>query len=724
MKKILILTAAASMMLAVGCSDDNFFGGEGQGRVIINPTVNTDMAVVSRSTEAELEAQYAESTMIWISSSKGLIRRYNSLSELPAEPLVLNAGSYVAEGWCGDSVPASFTDRWFKAYVPFTVTDGGTTTVPLALKIANVAVSVQYDDAVAEVLRDCKMTVGHTGGSLEFAGETESNRGYFMMPSTATGLNYKLEATQMQGTPFELTGVVEDVKPATEYVLHVKYNADETELGGAYFTISVDEQEIVVEKEVELIVAPRFTGYGFDIAKPINCESGAVGRRTVYVTSAARITSLEIMSDQLTAMIGGPDVQLFGMTEAVRQNLANAGINYVDGYYNEAESNTLLQINFESTYTDALENGEYTFEMKATDEGGRVSTATLVFNISDAPVAAVQLPAGDLNTYTNRATVSATMLKEGAAEVGIRYRKSGISSWNAVAAEGTYAVGETYSVTLTGLEAGTEYEYAAYADEYTSPALTFTTDAAAQLPNAGFEDWDTSSKTYLVYAPGQSMFWDSGNHGATTMGSSITTPDGDLKHSGNYSAKLYSKFVGIMGIGKFAAGNMFAGKYLATDKTDGILGWGRPFTGRPTAVKVYAKYTPGTVQSNAAVSGYFSTGDTDQGIIYMALTDDTRDSYAYSGTTYSWPVVVRTASGDRRLFDRNEDRVIAYGEHLFETATAGDGLIEITIPIEYYRTDVRPSNIIFVASASRYGDYFCGGEGSTLWIDDIELIYE
>ena len=31
-------------------------------------------------------------------------------------------------------------------------------------------------------------------------------------------------------------------------------------------------------------------------------------------------------------------------------------------------------------------------------------------------------------------------------------------------------------------------------------------------------------------------------------------------------------------------------------------------------------------------------------------------------------------------------------------------MIEFEIPIEYYKTDIKPSNIIVVASASRYGD--------------------
>lgn len=67
--------------------------------------------------------------------------------------------------------------------------------------------------------------------------------------------------------------------------------------------------------------------------------------------------------------------------------------------------------------------------------------------------------------------------------------------------------------------------------------------------------------------------------------------------------------------------------------------------------------------------------------------------------------------------------MIAYGEKVFTEATEGSGLIQIEIPINYKRTGVTPSNIIVVASASRYGDYFQGGSGSVMYIDDIELTY-
>lgn len=57
-------------------------------------------------------------------------------------------------------------------------------------------------------------------------------------------------------------------------------------------------------------------------------------------------------------------------------------------------------------------------------------------------------------------------------------------------------------------------------------------------------------------------------------------------------------------------------------------------------------------------------------------------------------------------------------------ATEGDGMIEFRIPIEYRSTDTKPTSIILVASSSKYGDYFTGGIGSTMWLDDLELVYE
>ena len=76
----------------------------------------------------------------------------------------------------------------------------------------------------------------------------------------------------------------------------------------------------------------------------------------------------------------------------------------------------------------------------------------------------------------------------------------------------------------------------------------------------------------------------------------------------------------------------------------------------------------------------------------------------------------------RELFSKTDANVIAYGEKVLTDATSGDAMVQITIPIEYYRTDLKASNIVLTAAASRYGDFFTGGS-SVLYIDDIQLVY-
>lgn len=717
----LTLACMAAATLAISCSEQTIMG-HGEGSVALSTTINTDMRVVSRAEAAD----YAESTILWLSNDKGVIYAYNGVNEIPTSPLPLVSGRYSAEAWAGDSVPASWDKKWFHAIVPFDVTDGNTTRVEVPLKIANVGVRVEYEEAVASVLSDCSMTVSSANGELVFAGETAHGvTGYFMLPRAERTLHYVLTGTQLDGSQFKAEADIENALGGTEYVLNVKYKAGSTDIGGAYFVIELDQNEFEVNTSVEVMAPPTISGYGFDITAALNCEKGAVGRRSIYIASATSISHVEIVSDQFASIISGNDVDLKEMTDEVRTALENAGINFRES--NPEGEQTLFQLNFEESYTDALELGEYRFAIKATDRGGRVGVANFVIKISDAPVVAQPVDADDLSNTTSAVTVKGTVVKEGVSTVGFNYRKAGTAAWSSaegVVASRSLAIGTEFSARLTGLEAGTNYEFVVTADDFVSgEVMTFTTEAAPQVPNAGFEGWSANGKLQLLYGNGEQMFWDSGNHGATKFGESITTPESTMKHSGNYSAKLYSTFKGIGSVGAFAAGNAFTGQYLATDNTDGILGWGRPFTGRPSAMKVWIHYTPRTVEKRAANYG-LNEGDMDLGIAYCALLDDYKQSYTFKGTTYSWPVIVRTKKTDRNLFEKDSEHVIAYGELEFTEATQGDQLVQVTIPLDYRRTDVRPSNILIVFSASKFGDYFTGGEGSTMYVDDIELVYE
>lgn len=724
MKKYLYLAPAllaASSLMLTGCSDDDSAFADGQGSVTIKATLSGDVKVESRTDADELRALYGESLTLWLTKpGQGPVRQYQGLDNLPTDPVTIPSGSYVAEAWAGDSVSASFDSKYFKGYLPFEVTKGTTTPVDVTLKIANVVVSVDIDDSVDEVLQSgYTLTAGHSRGTVVFDGR-DTRKAYFMMPSTDTDLTLTLDGVGLDGKKYTQTETIADAQAATEYVVHISHNPGQTdEIGGGYFNITVDATEIEVNDEFVITLAPDIKGIGFNIAEPQSIEQGKGVRKSVYVTAADRLTSLVMESDAFESMFatGRRNFDLLNAEDnAYEQTLAEAGIT-IQRVVTDGEL-TNIRINFEETYTASLAGGTYAYSFTARD-GELESKATFTLDVTNAPVA---ITGSSDVTYTT-ARLSAAILKEGqAGQAGFNVRPAAGGAATFVA--GTIE-GGVMTATAEGLTQNTAYSFTAVYGGFETAAMTFTTLAYPQLPNAGFELWSTySSNDAAIPDATYPGFWDTGNHGSRSMkmvATDITYKDSSVKHSGQYSAKLESKFVGIGSIGELAAGNIFTGKYLDTEGTNGVLGWGQPFSSpaRPKALKGYVKYSPVAVTRAKTNPAGKAVGDMDEGIIYIALLsadDDTREN-----THKGWPVVIRTKN--TQLFDQNAANVIAYGEKVFTSATPGDGMIEFTIDLTDVHGNLDMAKILVVASSSRYGDYFTGGAGSTMWLDDLELVY-
>lgn len=704
-KALGVVTACVSLMTLVSCHDEQVLTG-GEGTVTIRAKINTDIRVKAKSTD-----DLAQNCLIHIYNPKGLVRRYNGINEVPAEGIKLNVDHYVAEAWAGDSVSASFEHRWFKGREEFDVKRGEVTPVDLTCKIANVVAAVEYGENIDEIMTDYTMTVSHKRGSLDFEGRDE-RWGYFMMPNNVSTLEWTLTATMANGEALTRTGVVEDVNPATLYTLKVTFNeSEQPEIGAGYLSIEVDESELVVNHEVEIQVAPIFTAFGFDLKEPVIAEMGKVGRREIAVGACTALESFIIDCSAIEGIdgISGTDVDVFNASQQVIDALNEAGISWT--YELREDGMSLFNLIFSAEMLDGLKDGDYDFNLSATDANGKTSGCTFKLVITNADVMAN--PAVDADVWATHATITANIMKSSATNPGFMYRKAGEQAWQA--APQATVNGNTYSVELTGLNAGTTYEYIAVADGYTSTDVrSFTTETSGQLPNASFESWHREGKIDYVYGEGDNMFWDTGNTGSSTLSVNVTTQATDKFHSGSSSIKLASQFVGIGTIGKFAAGNVFIGKYLDTVGTDGVLGWGRTWQSRPTAISGWMHYTPQAI-THTKVDGV-NKGDMDAGIIYVAILDDSTKEYNGS----NFPVIVNT--GTKELFDPAGANVIAYGELVITEATEGDAMVPFTVKLNYVRTDKKASNIMMVASASRYGDYFTGGP-SVLYLDDLKLEY-
>ena len=302
----------------------------------------------------------------------------------------------------------------------------------------------------------------------------------------------------------------------------------------------------------------------------------------------------------------------------------------------------------------------------------------------------------------------------------IEYKKESEQSWLSVPHENIQQTATAYTADIKGLQPSTTYQYRVKAGESSVDVQTFTTTEMLQLENTSFDDWCTdvnNPKLLYPWAEGATPYWETGNKGATTVGNSNSVPTDDTSTGSGKAAYLESKYIVI----KFAAGNIFTGSYLRTDGTNGILGFGRPFKAFPAKLTFDYKYNSETINKVGDEALRYMEGRPDSCQIYITLWHIGENDYEeYNGEKF--PLIIRTRPSERHLFSPNDKRVVAYAQ-----LTQGNDVNEWTshtLELKYKDNTRIPTHIQVVASSSKYGDYFTGGIGSTLVLDNLKLHYE
>lgn len=317
------------------------------------------------------------------------------------------------------------------------------------------------------------------------------------------------------------------------------------------------------------------------------------------------------------------------------------------------------------------------------------------------------------------ATVSGT--KPNGVTPKIEYRDASTTEWRTLPATEVKTTATTYTATIGGLRPSTKYVCRVTAGDVQLEQQEFATVSLQQLPNASFDDWSTdasNSKLYCPWTTGATSFWDTGNRGATTVGNSNSVPTEDTSTGSGRAAFLESKYIVL----KFAAGNIFTGTYLKTEGTNGVLGFGRPFTAFPSKLSFDYKYVSKPIDKFDESLLAHLKGEPDSCSVYIALWHVEDNEYEeFQGEKY--PLIIRTKPGkDQNLFSPDDPRVIAYGQ--FTKGSTVSNWTSETITLDYKNTELAPTHILVVASSSKYGDFFTGGVGSTLVVDNMKLIYE
>lgn len=403
------------------------------------------------------------------------------------------------------------------------------------------------------------------------------------------------------------------------------------------------------------------------------------------------------------------DIEIDGMTDYVIDTNTRSVIIYVDpetdrtnlnvkklnlgGEYGRVSPDPTLQKDYSkpSTFNVSCSWEEYSYEWTVyvyPDSGESSSSSTEAF------------------AMTTRATVNGK-IQSGKTPV-VEYRKESETSWITVPSANVNVSSNTFSATLTGLSASTTYKYRINVDGSIGSEQSFTTATATPLENGSFDEWSSEAAANgTLWQPwSTSSFWDTGNRGATTIADSNSVPTSETCNGSGKAASLETKWV----VMKLASGNIFTGSYVRTDGTNGVLSFGREFKSFPSKLRINYKYTSATIDKIGEDALEYLKGRPDSCHIYIALAD------------WNQPLEIRTRPSERQLFDKNDSHVIAYAEYI--SGNSDSQYQQKDLVLNYRYTNRTPKYILIVASASKYGDYFTGGVGSKLLVDNFELIYD
>ncbi|HIZ86128.1 MAG TPA: PCMD domain-containing protein [Candidatus Coprenecus stercoravium] len=306
------------------------------------------------------------------------------------------------------------------------------------------------------------------------------------------------------------------------------------------------------------------------------------------------------------------------------------------------------------------------------------------------------------------------MVPEGFEAPGFRYRKASDTEWTEV--QGVETDGSDVTALLTGLEPATEYVYKIFSGEMEGREVSFITEEAAQMPNMGFDQWNTTGGIVFPNADqGDNFWWDSGNTGAKLGGKTPTSQETSFlatSDAGNTSAARLETVNAIIAM---AGGNVFSGHFGSVQGLGAEVYFGRPFETRPLRLTGYYSYQPkpiDNVKPPEGVSLPFDrntiAGKTDRCHIFVYVT--------------AWDGPYRVNTTEHRYLNINDPDVIGYGELIDSTGTGGE-YRQFSIDIKY-RDHRRPTYCAVVAVASQYADFFTGGLGSLMYVDEFAFGYD
>lgn len=703
MKRLYFILASALVIFSVFSCRKTDIQEEGFGYLYVSLEKDESEDLVFKSEPSE-DQIFSLTVYNPLDQQVGHVDDYRELGQ---NPMTLPAGnfSYKAVASSGNNGAAAFGEPFYTGSTDFQISNAQVTNVNISCSLANVKVTASFSDEIKKAFSEYILTVSNGLGELVFSNisdpVTTDEEGYFSVTDT---LFWSLHLKNTDGAVYKtLEGKCAGVKPRQHYNFQFSLGKEDEGVDGAG-AVTLIVNDSMIEESFDLILdfdkekeRPSSASNGFDMESGLTLTAGEVAVGKSIVLSAPdgfKNIELTILEPD------GSKSEYEIITAARSSELTDRGISYNPAQ----EGSTSVELSFES-FAAKNPMGNYTLNFFMVDLKSSYTEDSLRISV----LSDVDVEATSVNPWARFAAVEAKWYPSEQPEgLSFQYRKKSETSWTDYT--GTVSAdpsSRTYSAEIRGLEPETEYVIRAVtAEDIETKELSFTTEAEGVIHNMSFDDWYQSGKAWYPNLDSSYQVWDSANGGTASLGTVPTTPEeSDIAVTG--TGKKAAKLTSSTAFGQFAAGNIYTGKFgkATLNPVGATLQWGVPFDSRPLALQGYFKYVPETVNKG---SHNGMSGKTDICQIQIMLAD--------------WDAPFDVDTGNQKFVDVNGSDIIAYGS--LETDETMASYRKFTIKLDYRDVTRIPKYIVIVAAASRYGDYFTGGVGSTLYLDEFEFVYD
>ena len=598
-----------SALLLISCGKDEYDFKE-EGEVCFALSAEYVTSAVKSYSEGDFSI---DDFTLEIFNEEGVKIKRWKYGEIKNESVRLNAGYKKAVAFYGDSLAAGFDVIYFAGESEFTVAGQSTTPVSITCRQSNVEIAVEWGEYIRRDYSDFTLRMRRDGakGELLF-GKEEKRSGYI----PAGELEMEITLTDNGGK--SRTYSPQPLQAAPNDFIKLTIDTKEPDLEQTELSIEIDRttvdftEEITIPAILVAKAAPSFTfrGAAEQSSASVSAVEGTTPEESLKleISAPGYVRSCELVSE--VTMPSGVEwpasIDLLGAETEKLAVLKEQGLawDFSDGRNAYVDFSALVK----NLRIDGA-GGTGKMTLKVTDGKGKEESFVLDFAIAEADVSLAEVH--DYDMWAKKAYVTVSTETGDASNLSVEMSADGGLNWTTPKMNEVSSDASSKRFEITGLAPETSYNFrGAYLSTRSADAAG-TTEAAAQVPNSGFEEWseweyrvynavissnDVYQTNYGPYASSDSKWWDCNN--------SETTPED--RTISNYTYKSFPMVTYVPGNGSsraaqimtiaisnyaisstapfptVCAGRLFSGDYGGQNS--------RPFASRPSAISFDYKY--------------------------------------------------------------------------------------------------------------------------------------